>query len=75
MLLRFVGKVANFYVEPFCYSAKKVITHIDPPCFNVAQVRLSRADHEREFFLARVLGPLAVLARVLLASLCVLELP
>lgn len=75
MLLRFVGKVANFYVEPFCYSAKKVITHIDPPCFNVAQVRLSRADHERELFSARVLGPLAVLARVLLASLCVLELP
>ncbi len=56
MLLRFVGKVANFYVEPFCYSAKKVITHIDPPCFNVAQVRLSRADHEREFFLRESLG-------------------
>ena len=74
MLLRFVGKVANFYVEPFCYSAKKVITHIDPPCFNVAQVRLSRADQAR-IISARVLGPLAVLARVLLASLCVLELP
>lgn len=50
MLLRFVGKVANFYVEPFCYSAKKVITHIDPPCFNVAQVRLSVPIMSANFF-------------------------